>query len=187
MIDRQLLFDSATRAAKYLDSLDGRPVAVPSGALAQLSLLEQPLPTESTDPATVLAELDDLCSPATTATAGPRFFGFVTGGCLPAALAANWLAGAWDQDAGMASVAPGCARLEEVALSWLIDLFGLPSSTGAGFVTGGTMANFTCLAAARHVVLEQAGWNVESDGLFGAPPVTVVIGEETHVSVRKAL
>jgi glutamate/tyrosine decarboxylase-like PLP-dependent enzyme len=120
------------------------------------------------------------------ATAGPRFFGFVIGGSLPAALAANWLAGAWDQNAGMYSVTPGVAHLEQVVLRWLNELLGLPAVAGA-FVTGATMANFTALAAARHSVLQRAGWNVEADGLFGAPPVTVIVGEEVHVTVLKAL
>jgi glutamate/tyrosine decarboxylase-like PLP-dependent enzyme len=138
-------------------------------------------------PQRVLAELDELVTPATMAMAGPRFFGFVIGGSLPAALAANWLAGAWDQNTGMYSVTPGVAHLEQVVLRWLNDLFGLPEATTGAFVTGATMANFSALAAARHTVLERAGWNVEADGLFGAPPVTVVVGEEVHITVLKAL
>ncbi len=187
MVMRNLIFESAERAANYLEHITTRPVAVPPDAIDRLAALERELPDDSTDPAAVLAELDRFGSPATTATAGPRFFGFVTGGSLPVALASNWLAGAWDQDAGMASIAPACARLEEIALSWLLDLFGLPTNCGGGFVTGGTMANFTALAAARHSILERVGWDVEANGLFGAPPVTVLIGEEAHISVRKAL
>src|SRR5687768_15895815 len=121
------------------------------------------------------------------AMAGPRFFGFVIGGSLPAALAANWLAGAWDQNAGMYSITPGVAHLEQVAIGWLNELFGLPKTTTGALVTGATMANFTALAAARQSVLTRAGWNVEADGLFGAPPVTVIVSQEVHPSVLKGL
>jgi glutamate/tyrosine decarboxylase-like PLP-dependent enzyme len=105
----------------------------------------------------------------------------------PTALAANWLAGAWDQNAALARVTPGVARLEDVALAWLKDLFGLPASTEGAFVTGATLANFTALAAARHAVLKRVGWNVEADGLFGAPPITVLVGEEAHPTLLKSL
>jgi len=121
------------------------------------------------------------------AMAGPRFFGFVIGGALPATLAANWLAAAWDQNAALAQVTPGVSMVEEVALRWLVDLLGLPDSTQGSFVTGATLANFTALAAARHEVLARAGWNVEADGLFGAPPITVVIGDEAHPTLLKSL
>ncbi len=140
-----------------------------------------------TDPAQVLAFLDDIGSPATVATAGPRYFGFVIGGTLPAALAANWLAGAWDQNGAMQVMSPVAARLEEIVLQWTIDLLDLPAGSGAGFVTGTTMANFTSLAAAPAALLSRARWNVEEDGLFGAPPIDVVVGDEVHVSLLKAL
>jgi len=131
--------------------------------------------------------LDDIGSPATVATAGGRYFGFVIGGSLPAALVANWLAGAWDQNAAMQVMSPVAAKLEEIVLEWMVDLLGLPSGSGAGFVTGTTMANFSALAAARTALLNRAGWDVEEDGLFGAPPIHVVVGDEVHVSVLKAL
>ena len=131
--------------------------------------------------------LDDLGSPATVGMAGPRFFGFVIGGSMPATLAANWLAGAWDQNAGLFVASPIGAVLEEVALGWLLDILGLPAGCGGAFVTGATVANFTALAAARHAVLHGAGWDVESRGLFGAPPIQVVVGEEVHPSVMKSL
>jgi glutamate/tyrosine decarboxylase-like PLP-dependent enzyme len=121
------------------------------------------------------------------ASAGGRYFGFVTGGALPATLAANWLAGAWDQQAGMATSSPAAAAIEAVAHRWLLDLFGFPATTASAFVTGATMANFTALAAARGAVLARAGWDVEADGLPGAPPVTAIVGAEVHPSVRKAL
>jgi glutamate/tyrosine decarboxylase-like PLP-dependent enzyme len=119
--------------------------------------------------------------------AGPRYFGFVIGGTTPAALAANWLAGAWDQNAAYTALSPATAAIEDTALRWLVELLGLPAGTAGGFVTGATMANLTGLAAARHTVLAEAGWDVEADGLFGAPPVTVVVGEEAHPSLLKAL
>ncbi len=109
------------------------------------------------------------------------------GGTLPAALAANWLAGTWDQNAAFSTMSPVAAKVEEIALGWLRDIFKLPESCGAGFVTGATMANFTALAAARHAVLKRAGWSVEDDGLFGAPAIRVVVSAEAHVSMMKAL
>lgn len=182
-----LLDDAAKRAKHYLATLDERKVAPTPSAIEALSSLDTPLPDRPTDPATVIRTLDETVSPATMAMAGPRFFGFVIGGSLPAALAANWLAAAWDQNAGLYAATPGVSRLESVALCWLVDLFGLPDSTEGAFVTGGTMANFTALAAARHHVLQGAGWDVESDGLFGAPPVTVIVGEEAHPTLFKSL
>ena len=184
---KPLLEDAARRAAEYLASLPKRHVAPRPEAVSRLSALDVPLQQEPLDPHRVLAELDELVTPATMAMAGPRFFGFVIGGSLPAALAANWLAGAWDQNAGMYAVTPGVAHLEQVVLRWLNELFGLPAETTGALVTGATMANFTALAAARHAVLKRAGWNVEADGLFGAPPVTVMVGDEVHVTVLKAL
>ena len=183
----ELLKHTAERATRYLAGLDGRPVAPPPEAVERLPQLGGPLPERPTDPESVLALLDDVGSPATVATAGGRFFGFVVGGSLPAALAANWLAGAWDQCAGLAVMSPVAAALEDIALRWLLDVLALPPECGGGFVTGATMANFTSLAAARHAVLEKAGWDVEADGLVGAPPITVVVGAEAHASVLKAL
>jgi glutamate/tyrosine decarboxylase-like PLP-dependent enzyme len=156
-------------------------------ALALLTGLEEPFPADQSDPRAVLSLLDEIGSPATLATAGPRFFGFVIGGALPATVAASWLASAWDQNAGLIVASPIDAKLEAVALGWMIDALGLPAGTGAGFVTGATMANFTALLAARHAVLEKVGWNVESDGLFGAPPVTVVVGDEAHPTLMRSL
>jgi glutamate/tyrosine decarboxylase-like PLP-dependent enzyme len=126
-------------------------------------------------------------SPATVASAGGRYFGFVIGGCLPAALAASWLVSAWDQNAGFRVQSPVGATLEEIALGWVRELLGLPAGCGGAVVTGATMANFCGLAAARHALLARSGWDAESDGLFGAPPITVVVGDEVHTSVLKAL
>ena len=184
---RNLLNVTAERASRYLEDLNARAVAPSSEAIENLAKFDLPMPFRPTDPATVLALLDEIGSPATVASAGRRYFGFVIGGVLPAALAANWLAGAWDQCAGLVTISPVAAYLEEVAIKWLVDIFGLPAETGGGLVTGATMATFTCLAAARHEVLAKVGWDVEAQGLFGAPPITVVVGEDVHVSLQKAL
>ncbi len=184
---QQLLQDAARRGGSYLEHLDGRSVAPSPEAVTGLKRLGGPLPDDPQDPSGVLALLDEAGSPATVVNAGGRFFGFVNGGAVPAALAANVLAAAWDQNAGLRVMSPVAAAIEDIALEWLADLLGLPKGCGAGFVTGATMANFTCLAAARHAVLKEAGWDVEADGLFGAPPITVVVGAEVHVAVRKAL
>jgi glutamate/tyrosine decarboxylase-like PLP-dependent enzyme len=131
--------------------------------------------------------LDRVGSPATVATAGGRFFGFVLGGALPASVAAAWLASSWDQNAALRVMSPAGAALEDIALGWVCKLLGLPAEAGGALVTGASMANFTVLAAARHALLERAGWDVENDGLFGSPPLTVVTGEEAHASIIKAL
>src|SRR6185436_11169610 len=125
--------------------------------------------------------------PATIVNAGGRYFGFVNGGSLPAALAANWLAAAWDQNAGLSVSSPTAAALEEISIQWILDVLALPATGGGGLVTGATMANFAALAASRHALLQRQGWDVERDGLFGAPPLTVVVGDEVHVSLLKAL
>jgi len=182
-----LLTEAARRASRYLAGIGQRPVYPSPDALADLAAFDESLPEEPLPPLETLALLDDAGSPATVASAGGRYFGFVTGGSLPASLAANWLAGAWDQNAGMSASSPIATRLEAVSLRWLLDLLRLPAGAGGGFVTGATMANFSGLAAARHALLQQAGWNVEADGLFGAPPITVLVGEEVHVSLLKAL
>jgi glutamate/tyrosine decarboxylase-like PLP-dependent enzyme len=184
---RDLLNQAAMIAARYLESLDNRGVAPTAEALAGLAQLNQPIPEHPESPAAVLETLDRIGSPATAAMAGPRYFGFVMGGSLPAALAANWLAGAWDQNPGLFVASPIGATLEEVSLGWLLDVLKLPAGSVGAFVTGATMANFTALAAARHAVLAREGWDVEAEGLFGAPPVTVVAGDEVHSSLIKAL
>ncbi len=184
---RELLRTTAERAARYLADLQERNVAPTPQALANLGRLDESLPERPTDPSTVIALLDEIGSPATVASAGGRFFGFVVGGSLPVTVAASSLATAWDQNAGIVALSPIAARLEEVAMRWLLDVLGLPPASGVGFVTCATQANFSGLAAARHALLERRGWNVETRGLFGAPPITVVVGEEVHVSVLKAL
>jgi glutamate/tyrosine decarboxylase-like PLP-dependent enzyme len=182
-----LLKRAARDAMDYLEGEDNRPVAPTPQAVAALSALRGPLPPGPTSPDTVLHLLHEFGSPATVAKTSGRNFGFVNGGCLPAALAASWLVSTWDQNAAFFVQSPTAVTLEEVALDWVRDLLGLPVGTGGAVVTGATMANFSALAAARHALLARAGWNVEADGLFGAPPITVVVSAEAHASVAKAL
>ena len=182
-----LLLDAARRGIRYRDSLAARHVAPTPQALAGLDRFREPFDRHGCAASTVLALLDEAGSPATVASAGGRYFGFVNGSSLPITVAANWLATAWDQNAALAVMSPVAATLEEVALGWLVELFGLPPETAGTFVTGATLASFSALAAARHELLRRAGWDVEADGLFGAPPLTVVVGEEAHASIGRAL
>ena len=182
-----LLQQTAARAAAYLHSLDDRSVAPTAAAIAGLAAFDEPLPAGPSDPAAVIELLDRIGSPATVVNAGGRYFGFVNGGALPAALAANWLAGAWDQNASLHVMSPVAARLEEITLAWLVELLGLPGGCGGAFVSGATMANLAGLAAARRTLLLRQGWDVELQGLFGAPELRLVVGDEVHVSVLKAL
>jgi glutamate/tyrosine decarboxylase-like PLP-dependent enzyme len=184
---KDLLIDTAQRGARYLEEVSSRPVRPAPDAVSRLNELDGSLPDGPTDPHAVIALLDEIGSPATVGSTGGRFFGFVVGGSLPVSVAANWLAGAWDQNAGLVILSPIAATLEQIALRWLLDLFSLPAGCGGGFVTGATMANFTGLAAARHALLRRQGWDVEAQGLFGAPPFEVVVGDEVHVSLLKAL
>ena len=186
-MSRALLESAAQRSLRYLGELAERRVAPAPEALEALRGFDTELPAAPVDPETVLDLLDRLGSPATVASAGGRYFGFVIGGSLPAALAANWLAGAWDQNAVMAVTSPAAAKIEEVALRWLLDILSLPRESGVGFVGGDTMAMFIALAAARRALLLREGWDVEAQGLFGAPPIAVVVSEEAHVTVHKCL
>jgi glutamate/tyrosine decarboxylase-like PLP-dependent enzyme len=182
-----LLQDACRRALAYLGGLAERRVAPAPEAVAAVRRLDFELPGPGLDAPEVLRMLDELGSPATVASAGPRYFGFVTGGTLPVAQAAAWLAAAWDQNAALTVMSPAAALLDVVALRWVTELLGLPAGTGGGFVTGATMANVACLAAARDAVLTRHGWDAAGQGLVGAPPVTVVVGAEVHATVRKAL
>jgi glutamate/tyrosine decarboxylase-like PLP-dependent enzyme len=183
-----LLRDAADRGARYLAGLEQRAVRPDPDAVARLGqAFSGPLPDAGLAPEAVLAELDALASPATIASAGPRYFGFVVGGALPASVAAASLTAAWDQNAGASAASPAAALLDEAALRWLAELLGLPSSCAGALVTGTTMANLTALAAARHALLAKLGWDVEARGLFDAPALQVFAGDEVHASVRKAL
>jgi glutamate/tyrosine decarboxylase-like PLP-dependent enzyme len=182
-----VLQDAARDAVNYLEGMDLRPVAPSGEAVSALNVLCGPLPEEPTSAETVLQMLDTYGSPATVAKNSGRYFGFVNGGCLPAAMAAAWLVSAWDQNASFWVQSPVAAALEETALEWTRELLGLPEGTGGAVVTGATMANFSALAAARHALFARVDWDVENEGLLDAPPITVVVGEEAHPSLLKAL
>jgi glutamate/tyrosine decarboxylase-like PLP-dependent enzyme len=184
---KKLLEDAAARASRYLADIQTRAVQPTPEAVARLDVLREHFPAGPTDAADVLALLDEIGSPGTMGMAGPRFFGFVIGGSLPVALASNWLATAWDQNAAFDSTSPAASLCEAMSLEWMRGIFGLPADAAGAFVTGATMANFSALAAARHAVLAGHDWDVEAEGLFGAPPITVVIGEEAHPTLIKAL
>lgn len=188
LMNRTAVLSRAAKAAiEYIDSVNERPVAPPNEAIAALAPLCGALPAEPSDPEEVLRELSTTGSAATVANGGGRYFGFVNGGCLPAAMAAGWLVSTWDQNAAFQVQSPVATALEETAIRWVVELLCLPEGSGGAVVTGATMANFSALAAARHALLERAGWDVENDGLFGAPPITVVVGDEVHSSLVKAL
>jgi glutamate/tyrosine decarboxylase-like PLP-dependent enzyme len=188
MRDRTAALDTAIRHAReYLDGLDKRPVAARVDASAVREALGGPLPESGDDPAAVIDALVSGAEPGLVASAGPRHFGFVLGGALPAALAADWLVSAWDQNAAFHSLSPAAAAIEEITAGWALELFGLPPDAAVGFVTGGQAANTTCLAAARHAVLARVGWNVEDDGLIGAPPIQIVCGAQAHATIDTAL
>jgi glutamate/tyrosine decarboxylase-like PLP-dependent enzyme len=181
------LSEAFERASAYLAGLPERPVGPRATAAELREALGGPLPDKPSDPRDVVAALADAAERGLLPSGSGRFYGFVFGGATPAALGADWLTTIWDQNAGLYAASPAAAVAEEVAAGWLTELFGLPPGTSAGFVTGAQMANFTALAAARHEVLRRAGWDVERDGLIGAPPVRVVVGAERHDTVDRAL
>eukprot|EP00123_Amoebidium_parasiticum_P000759 comp11661_c0_seq1/m.6173 comp11661_c0_seq1/g.6173 ORF comp11661_c0_seq1/g.6173 comp11661_c0_seq1/m.6173 type:complete len:459 (-) comp11661_c0_seq1:33-1409(-) len=182
-----LLHTTFTHATNYLTTLSSRPVFPSPTSIARLKELDHPLSTNGHPPFEVISLLHDVASPATVASAGGKYFGFVTGGSLPAALAANWLAGAWDQNCSLSLMSPATVQIENIALGWCADVLGLPKDCAGAFVTGATSANLAGLAAARRHILLREGWDVEEKGLFGAPEITVLVGGEVHVSVTKAL
>jgi glutamate/tyrosine decarboxylase-like PLP-dependent enzyme len=185
-IDR-LLDETARIARAWLASLDARPVAPTASHDELIRAFPGDLPEVGEDPSTVVRQLAAAAEPALVASTGPRYFGFVLGGSVPASLAADWLVSAWDQMAGLYISSPASSIVEELAARWVVELVGLPPESGVGFTTGATMANLTCLAAARSAVLERAGWDVEANGLSGAPPVRVIVGDEVHTTVPYAL
>ena len=183
-----LLSRTAALAEQFLASLRERPVGATATREGLAARLGGALPAQGLAPLEVVEGLAAAANDGgLIASAGPRYFGFVIGGSVPAALAADWLVSAWDQDAGLYACGPAAAVVEDVAAGWLLDLFGLPASASVGFVTGGQMANFTGIAAGRHAVLARAGYDVEEDGLRGTPPVHVVVGAEAHVTILTSL
>jgi glutamate/tyrosine decarboxylase-like PLP-dependent enzyme len=178
---------AATHAERFLLELDERPVAARSDASAIRRRLGERLPTQPESPEAVIEALATAADDGLVASAGPRHFGFVVAGTLPAALASDWLVSAWDQCAAFHSLSPAAAAIEEITGDWMLELLGLPASASVGFVTGGQAANTTGLAAARHAVLARIGWNVGRDGLCGAPRVNIVCGEQAHTTVFRSL
>jgi glutamate/tyrosine decarboxylase-like PLP-dependent enzyme len=188
MNEREMALDVAARhAARWLDSLGERPVPAQASVAEVTTALGTTLPDGPTPAAEVVDLLARACDPGLTAMPSGRFFGMVIGGTHPAALGADWLVSAWDQNAALRLVTPAHSAVEDIATAWLLDLLGLPAGSGVGFVTGATMSNFTCLAAARDAVLRRHGWDVASDGLAGAPRVRVLVGAERHDTVDLAL
>jgi len=187
MTTRKLLERTCEIANSYLDSVPELRVGSSADYEALLQSMDAPLPLAPQDPLSVIEELAERARPGLVTTPGPRHFGFVIGGVLPAALAADWLASTWDQNAFSFVLSPAATVVEEIARRWLTELLGLSSDMSMGVVTGGTMANFTALAAARHALLRDAGWNVEEQGLFGAPELAVVTSDESHITIFASL
>ena len=185
--DVDVLEAAAHSAIEYARSIAARRITPDEDALVALAAFDEPLPDVGADPVATLRLLDDVGSPATIASSGARYFGFVTGAVYPVALGTSWLASAWDQNAGLSVMSPVATKLHDVVRRWLVDLLGLPADTGLAFVTGATVANAACLAAARDALLATLGWDVQSDGLFGAPPLDVVVGEGAHSTLKKSL
>jgi glutamate/tyrosine decarboxylase-like PLP-dependent enzyme len=181
-----VLADAARLARDFVDGLPDRHVGATATAAELHARLNRPLTDAGEDPHAVIAELAGDVEPGIIASTGPRYFGFVVGGALPVAVAADWLTSAWDQNAGGLPVAPALVVAEEIAAGWVRELLGLPVTSGVGFVTGCQMAHVTCLSAARHAVLAAAGWDVEADGLQGAPALRVLAGANAHVTIARA-
>lgn len=180
-----LLREAAERSIAYR-SREGRASPSPE-ALAQLKYFPSQIPDVGADPREILEQLDAFGSPATMRTTGGRYFGFVTGGCEPIALAASLMTAAWDQNAALPVMSPVAAHLDRLAARWVVDVLGLPASAVAAFCSGASVANLTCIVAARDALLSRAGWDVDGDGLVGSPAIRVVASAEIHVSVRRAL
>ena len=183
MKDLDVLQAAARLAIRHLETVDTRHVGTRSTPAALREALGGPLPESPTAATQVIETLAAAADPGIVATPGPRYFGFVTGGALPVAVAADWLTSAWDQNGALYVMSPAVAVLEDIVAAWLLDFLRLPATSSVGFVTGAHMATFTCLAAARHEVLRRAGWNVEDDGLQRAPRLTMIVGDEVHISV----
>ena len=178
---------AAELAEEHLATLRDRPVRAHASYEDVVAALDEPLPEQGEDDVAVLEHLVAAAGPGVVANPGPRYFGFVTGGALPAALGADWLTSAWDQNAFSRVSSPGAAAIEAVAERWVLEALDLPRTAAVGFATGATTSNFTCIAAARHALLERAGWDVEQQGLSGAPPIRVIVGEHVHASLLVAL
>jgi glutamate/tyrosine decarboxylase-like PLP-dependent enzyme len=184
---RALLDQVASYAGGFLDSLPQRPVGSSATLEDMRKALDSPLPMDGLDACTIIKDLTTAAEPGLVATPSGRFFGFVIGGAMPATVAADWLTSVWDQNAGLFVASPAAAVAEEVASRWLMELLGLPPACSVGFVTGGQMANFTCLAAARHHVLAAVGWDVQKQGLQGASALRVIANATRHDTIDRSL
>jgi glutamate/tyrosine decarboxylase-like PLP-dependent enzyme len=186
--EQHSVLEAAVAAAlAYTRTVDERRVFPDAEAIGALAAFDEPLPEVGAGAAGTIRLLAEVGGPATVASTGPSYFGFVTGGTHPAALGAAWLADAWDQNAALPVMSPVASRLHDVARRWLVEVLGLPATTGVAFVTGATVANASCLAAARDALLAAQGWDAPNDGLVGAPPIDVVVGERVHSTVSKSL
>jgi glutamate/tyrosine decarboxylase-like PLP-dependent enzyme len=185
--ERELFHRTADYAADFVESLDTRPIRAEADVEQLTAALGGPLPETGLDPQAVLASLVEAASPGIAGLPSGRYFGFVIGGAVPAAIAADWMTSVWDQNAGLYAAGPSAAVVSEVARGWLAELLGLPAHVSVAYVTGCQMAHVTALAAARHHVLARAGWDVAADGLAGSPPIRVVVGARRHVTVDRAL
>lgn len=183
----QVLRNALTHAEKYISQLPTRPVRAQASREELVALLGGALMEQGEEPERTIDVLARAGEQGTMGSAGPRYFGFVMGGSLPVTVASDWLTTTWDQNSGLYATSPIASVVEDVAAEWLLDLFGLPRTASVGFVTGCQMANFTGLAAGRNHVLQQAGWNVEEDGLTGAPPINIVVSDEAHVTIFAGL
>lgn len=177
---------TARAATAYLDGIDERPVGATVDPRVLADRIPAHLPDRALDAHAVMEELFAVAEDAVLATGSPRFFGFVIGGALPAAVAADWMTSAWDQNAGLYAAGPAAAALEATAGRWILEALDLPRDASFAIVTGCQMAHLTCLAAARHQILQQHGWNVERDGLHGAPRIRVLVGAAVHVTIARA-
>lgn len=187
MDERRQALDAAHAASvRFLDTLDDRPVWPRATLDDMLTAFDGPLPEEGIDPAALIDDLARRADPGLVAIPGGRFFGFVIGGTLPAALAADWLVSAWDQNSGSSTMTTATVALERVAGKWICELLGLPPDSAVGFVTGAQVSNFVCLASAQHAVLRKAGWDLTASGLRGAPPIRLIVGADRHGSIDRA-
>lgn len=183
-----LLLDHARQFAnEYIDSLKQRPVFPNESSLNALKAFDEALPETPSDPVSVLRLLQEFGAPAAVTQTAGRYFGFVNGGVLPVGLAARWMADAWDQNTAHYVMSPINSRLEEICERWMVSLFGFPEGTAAGFVSGTTIANFAGLCAGRNEILRRLGWDVARKGLYGAPPIRIIVGTDAHAAVFKSI
>ena len=185
--DIDLLRAASERAVTYAAGVDGRATAPTAASVQALARFDEPLPVNGCDPAETLELLDHIGGPATMATTGSNYYGFVNGATYPVALGASFLVNAWDQNAALPVMSAVASKLHEISRTWLIDLLGMSATTDVAYVTGATVANATCIAAARDALLIEAGWDCQRDGLFDAPSIQVVIGQNAHSTLRKSL